>query len=81
MARSMVVAVLFGLGLSLAATAQAPQPFPDITVYPNPNELEIDRLSRRIIGEIPHRALLPRLQQDLSSRSGDGQVCEDTRKS
>ncbi len=56
---------LLGLGLAMASQAGARtevMALPDLTVYPDPVALQIDRLSRRIIEQLPPAADLPALR-------------------
>lgn len=50
-----------------AESSMGSSTLPEITVYPNPVELMIDRLSRQIIADIGANARLPDLSQQEAS--------------
>ncbi len=57
-----------------AQSSMGSSTLPEITVYPNPVELMIDRLSRQIIADIDANARLP----DLSQQEANAADAEDS---
>lgn len=56
-----VATAMAGAASANAQTAEPSSKLPDITVYPNPVALLIDRLSRQIIDDMDTAARLPEL--------------------
>ncbi len=72
MKSSLAFGFVLALTVSASATASTVE-LPGLTVYPDPTALQLDRLSRQIIRELPSAAELPVLRPPAQScnRCGD----------
>lgn len=78
-ALAFVATAIGGAASANAQTAEPSSNLPDITVYPNPVALLIDRLSRQIIDDMDTAARLPALShQEARATDVDGSNAQTT---